>query len=378
MGQGCVCVTGGCGFIGSHLTRLLREEGYLVRILDNLSPQVHGNIPIVDASLFGDDGVTFTRADIFDRKQRAQVLDGVDYLVHLAAETGTAQSMYEIAHYNSVNSQGTAVLLDHLVNQKHSIKKVVLASSRSIYGEGAYRCKICGEVTPESRTEDAMGRGIWEPNCPTCMGPLELLATSESSRPKPASIYAATKLAQEDLVRIACGAVGIPYGILRFQNVFGEGQSLKNPYTGILSIFSTRVRRGIDLPIFEDGLESRDFVHVKDVARAIHLCMSSGADANGVFNVGSGIPTTVLDVAQRLIGIFNSPSRIQITGQYRVGDIRHCYANISALEKATGFKPQISLSEGLAAFAKWVEGQALPEDGLDRVNQILVEKGLMK
>jgi dTDP-L-rhamnose 4-epimerase len=378
MGKGCVCVTGGCGFIGSHLIRLLREEGFTVRIVDNLSPQIHGNIPVLDADLFGDEGITFTRMDISDLKRLEPVLDGVDYIVHLAAETGTAQSMYEIAHYNSVNSQGTALLMDYLVNGRHSVKKVILASSRSIYGEGAYHCDACGNITPESRTDETLGHGRWEPCCPICAGPLALIATPESSRPKPASIYAATKLAQEDLVRIACGSVGIPFGILRFQNVFGEGQSLKNPYTGILSIFSTRVRRGLDLPIFEDGLESRDFVHVRDVARAVFLCMASGTVSNGIYNVGSGIPTTVLDVAQKLIGVFNSSSKIVVTGQYRLGDIRHCYADISAIDKATGFRPNVSLEDGLAAFGKWVEGEALPEDGLDRVNQILVEKGLMK
>jgi dTDP-L-rhamnose 4-epimerase len=286
--------------------------------------------------------------------------------------------MYEIAKYNAVNSQGTAEIMDRLVNVKHSVKKVILASSRSVYGEGAYRCGKCGLVVPESRSSKALADGKWEPDCPTCKGPIHLIATPEHSRPQPASIYAATKLAQEDLVRITCGSSGIPYGILRFQNVYGEGQSLKNPYTGILSIFSTRVRRGMNLPIFEDGLESRDFIHVRDVVKAVLLCLQTESVVGQIYNVGSGVPTSVLEVARMLIQVFKGSSITEITGQYRLGDIRHCYADISELRKATGFEPSVSLEDGLAAFGRWVTSQPLPEDGLDKANRILVEKGLMK
>jgi dTDP-L-rhamnose 4-epimerase len=378
MGMGIVCVTGGLGFIGSHLTQDLRSQGYAVRIMDNLSPQIHGHLPSVDGGLTKDPGIQVTRADLVVTEEIEAFLEGADYLVHLAAETGTAQSMYEIAKYNVVNSQGTARLLDRLVNAKHSIRKVVLASSRSIYGEGAYRCERCGVVTPLSRSAKALAASRWEPDCPACHGPIVLLATPETSRPAPASIYAATKLAQEDLVRIACGSSGIPHAILRFQNVYGEGQSLKNPYTGILSIFSTRIRRGMDLPIFEDGLESRDFVHVQDVVRAVRLCLESEAVVDQVFNVGSGVPTPVLEVARMLIREFQGSVTTKITGQYRLGDIRHCYADISALRSATGFQPEVGLEEGLATFAAWVSSQPLPDDGLDRANQVLIEKGLMK
>ena len=373
-----VVVTGGLGFIGIHLVRDLLRRGFAVRVIDNLTPQIHGHLPCIDNGLVDEPGFEFTRANILNPKALGEVLHGMDYLVHLAAETGTAQSMYDISRYNVVNSQGTAGILDWLVNVKPSIKKVVLASSRSIYGEGAYQCETCGLVTPSSRTADALAGGKWDPVCPICHGPINLIATREDSRPAPASIYAATKLAQEDLVRIACGSSGIPYAILRFQNVYGEGQSLKNPYTGILSIFSTRIRRGLNLPIFEDGLESRDFVHVQDVVRAIQLCMASEAVTGQVFNVGSGVPVPVLDVAKMLIKVLKGTSVTEITGQYRVWDIRHCYADISALRAATGFEPLVSLEDGLAAFAGWVSGQPLPEDGLDRANQVLIEKGLMK
>jgi dTDP-L-rhamnose 4-epimerase len=346
--------------------------------MDNLSPQVHGHLPSLDGGLSKDPGIQVTRADLVVTEEIEDFLEGADYLVHLAAETGTAQSMYEIAKYNAVNSQGTARVLDWIVNARHSIKKVILASSRSIYGEGAYRCGTCGIVTPLSRSAKALDAARWEPDCPICRRPIDLIATPEGSRPAPASIYAATKLAQEDLVRIACGSSGIPHAILRFQNVYGEGQSLKNPYTGILSIFSTRIRRGMDLPIFEDGLESRDFVHVEDVVRAIQLCLESESVVDQVFNVGSGIPTSVLDVAKMLIHAFHGSVVTEITGQYRLGDIRHCYADISALGSVTGFEPTVNLEDGLAAFAKWVSSQPLPEDGLDRANQVLIDKGLMK
>ncbi len=373
-----ILVTGGMGFIGTHLIRSLCAQGHSVRVIDNLSPQIHGHLPVVNPDVAQDPNIEFTRADILSPRALDEAFQGVDYLVHLAAETGTAQSMYEIAHYNAVNSQGTAEVLDRLVNTKHSIKKVILASSRSIYGEGAYRCDTCGIVTPVARSAEALAAGRWEPDCPSCHGSLQLIATPEVSRPLPASIYAATKLAQEDLVRIACESSGIPHAILRFQNVYGEGQSLKNPYTGILSIFSTRIRRGMDLPIFEDGMESRDFVHVSDVVKAIRLCLESEVVTGQVFNVGSGVPTSVLDVAKMLIEIFKRSSKTVITGQYRVGDIRHCYADISALSAATGFVPVMSLEDGLAAFGEWVASQPLPEDGLDRANRVLIEKGLMK
>lgn len=347
-------------------------------LLDNLSQQIHGALPAIDQS--GLEGLDYTivRGDTRHPKSFTEALQGADYLIHLAAETGTAQSMYEISHYNEVNSQGTAELLDWLVNHKNNLKKFILASSRSIYGEGAYRCETCGIVTPDGRTAEALAKHLWEPLCPGCSAELSLIPTPESARPQPASIYAATKLAQEDLVRIGCGAAGIPWVNLRFQNVYGPGQSLNNPYTGILSIFSTRIRRGLHLPIFEDGLESRDFVHVADVAQAIVLCLECPEADGKVFNVGSGVPTCVMEVAQMLNKMLGGQSHIEITAQYRLGDIRHCYADISRLHHLTGFTPKVDLERGLTGFAGWVSSQPLPEDGLDTANQILIDRGLMK
>jgi len=378
MNKGIVCITGGLGFIGTHLVRKLRGDGFTVRVIDNLTPQIHGHLPSVDVAGFHALGLQVIRGDILDSTKYNDYFKDVEYFIHLAAETGTAQSMYEIAKYNGVNSQGTALLLDWLMNHKHSLKKVILASSRSIYGEGTYVCQKCGVVTPDSRTEEALSAGRWDPCCPTCAGVIDRIATAENAQPKPASIYAATKLAQEDLVRIACGSNSIPFSILRFQNVYGQGQSLNNPYTGILSVFSTRIRRGMNLPIFEDGLESRDFVHVSDVVHAIELCLEQATTDGQVLNVGSGVPTSVIDVAEMLVRALKGRACIETTGQFRLGDIRHCFADISTIQKITGFQPKVDLEDGLAAFAKWVSSQPLPEDGLDRANRVLIEKGLMK
>lgn len=373
-----ILITGGLGFIGLRLSRRLLDAGFQVVVIDSLSPQIHGMLPVVDLSAVSGGAFRFLRGDVGCPDGFAKELGSADALVHLAAETGTAQSMYEISRYNAVNSQGTAALLQWLHDHPHRIRKVVLASSRSIYGEGAYRCAGCGLVSPDVRTAERLDRHQWDPACPTCGGELQVVPTPESSRPRPASVYAATKLAQEDLVRIACGAFGLPFSILRFQNVYGPGQSLNNPYTGILSIFSTRIRRGLDLPIFEDGRESRDFIHVEDVAEAIRLCLVVEATHGQTLNVGTGVPTSVQDMAEQLVKAFGGASRTYLTAQYRIGDIRHCFADISLIHRLTGFAPRISLEEGLAGFAHWVNGQPLPEDGLDRANRTLIEKGLMK
>jgi len=373
-----VLVTGGMGFIGTALAKRLLGSGFQVAVLDNLSPQIHGVIPSVD--LAGIEGPDFTvhRGDVRNPRDFEPLLAEADYLVHLAAETGTAQSMYEISRYNAINSQGTAEILDWMMNHKHKIKKVVLSSSRSIYGEGAYRCATCGIVSPDSRSAEALAARQWEPVCPSCAASLELIPTPEGSRPCPASIYAATKLAQEDLIRIACGASGIPYTILRFQNVYGPGQSLNNPYTGILSIFSTRIRRGLPLSLFEDGQESRDFVHVTDIAQAIALSLTSPLASGHTLNVGAGIPTSVQQVAEMLVKVFRGSSAIGVTAQYRIGDIRHCYADLSETKRVIGFEPKVNLEEGLAGFAAWVQSQPLPEDQLDHANKMLIDRGLMK
>lgn len=376
-----VLITGGAGFIGYHLSQLLLSKGLKVRILDSLSPQIHGNVP-ANLDWLNAIGVEYIRGSVNVRDDVERALAGTELIVHLAAETGTGQSMYQIARYSEVNSQGTATLLDILANQPHSnVKRIVLASSRSIYGEGAYVCKGCGDkvgrVFPESRSSSQLAAHRWEPVCTRCGSELTAVATHEEDRVRPASIYAATKFAQEDLVRVACDALGIDYAILRLQNVYGEGQSLKNPYTGILSIFSTRVRSGLHLTAFEDGLESRDFVHVSDVVQAMLLALTTPNSPNTVINVGSGVATSVLDVAAGLSEALGHTPDIRVTSEFRLGDIRHNVADITRLREVLGYTPQVSLRDGLRRFCNWVLTQPLPEDLLDRANAELKARKLM-
>jgi dTDP-L-rhamnose 4-epimerase len=376
--QKSILITGGAGFIGTHLSRLAVSAGHSVTVLDNLSEQIHGPNPHYEPLR----GVEFQQGDVTIRSDLANSLSGIDTVVHLAAETGTGQSMYEIERYYHVNVQGTALLLDILANGRHSVQNIVLASSRSVYGEGAYFCAGCDRAPkrciPKARSPQQLANHDWAPRCPDCGGEVLPTATREDDRLSPASIYAATKLAQEDMVRVAASSLDIPHTILRFQNVFGEGQSLNNPYTGILSIFSTRIRLGLPLPIFEDGEETRDFVHVEDVASAVLRCIERPSSPEGLtLNVGSGSPTSIMEVARLLCRIMQANTEPQITGQYRVGDIRHNFANVSKLAQATGFRPAVSLQEGMQRFCDWVCTQPIPQDLLDKANAELKARNLM-
>jgi dTDP-L-rhamnose 4-epimerase len=378
-----VLITGGLGFIGLALARTLVQRGMAVRLLDNLSPQIHGvdSQPELGALLEQHD-VEVMRGDVCQRRDWVVALRDVGSVVHLAAETGTGQSMYRIGEYTRTNVLGTALLLDVLANDSHGVSKLLLASSRAVYGEGAYQCTRCGPVYPPMRSLGSLQAARWEPLCPNCFGPIHPLATPETARTSPGSIYAATKLAQEDLVRIAANALGIPFLIFRLQNVYGEGQSLNNPYTGILSIFSNRIRQGKEILLFEDGQESRDFVHVSDVAEVMALGLSSDGGDGLTLNVGSGVQVSVETIARHLKQQFHdSGAPLTVSGQYRLGDIRHNYADMSATGQALGFSPKVPLEQGMARFVSWVKTQPLiqngPEDGLDRANRELIERGLM-
>lgn len=375
-----ILITGGLGFIGLNLAEQLIGTGVRVRLFDNLSAQIHGALPVIDHPVLGSASVEVMRGSVSSRADLTRAIDGVDAIVHLAAETGTAQSMYEIAHYSDVNIQATALLLDVLQHQKHDVRKIALASSRSVYGEGAFVCRACSPDTvryPDPRTREQLAAHQWEPLCPVCGTGMSPVATPEHARIYPASIYAATKFAQEELIRIGAQAQGIASVVLRLQNVYGEGQSLNNPYTGILSIFSTRIRQNKTLPIFEDGLESRDFVHVSDVARAFVAALNTDTGAFGVFNVGAGEPVTVMDVATKLSSRLGGTIAPHTTAEYRVGDIRHCYADISRTEQALAYRPQIGIDDGLDRFVAWVLTQPLPEDRLDQANDELRRRKLM-
>ena len=372
-----ILITGGAGFIGLHLTRTALAAGHSVRILDNLSPQIHG----MNAHFVPPERAEFRKGDVTVRDDLEAALDGIDTVVHLAAETGTGQSMYEIDRYYRVNVQGTATLLDILANSTTQVRNIVLSSSRSVYGEGAYLCRSCApegrRCYPDARPPAQLAAHDWSPKCPACGSDVEATATHENDRLAPASIYAATKVAQEEMIRIAATAQGLGFGILRFQNVYGEGQSLQNPYTGILSIFSTRLRLGLSLPVFEDGEETRDFVHVQDVVSAVLCFIERPVAAGAIANVGYGEPTSIMQVARLLVRFMASDIQPHVSAQYRVGDIRHNYADVAALEAATGFRPCITLDDGLARFCAWVKTQPIPQDLLDKANAELKARNLM-
>ncbi|MCP1121494.1 NAD-dependent epimerase/dehydratase family protein [Robbsia andropogonis] len=369
-----ILVTGGMGFIGSRVVVNLLEKKHDIVILDNLSPQIHGALPRLHFGFLDDSRITFIRADIRDSFALDTALENIESVIHLAAETGTGQSMYQIAHYYEVNQQVTAKLFELICRKHKSVKQVILASSRSVYGEGAYR--LAGvDIIPPARTLNNLKAGIFEP-----MGvngeQLELVATAESAGVSPASVYAATKLANEALGKIVSNNYGLSVTALRFQNVYGEGQSLSNPYTGLLSIFSNRMRKNLDINIFEDGNESRDFVHVSDVVSAISTTIQKGLSGYNVINIGSGKATSVMNVALALKEILRSNSPLKISGDFRAGDIRHCYADLTVARNLLDFTPQIDLKVGLERFCSWLEGEAISEDRSENALSELTKLGL--
>lgn len=374
-----VLITGGSGFIGSRVALRMLKAGYQVRVLDDLIPQIHGTNPEASPLYLSIKGkVDFNRGCITDRSIVARCLRGVDAVVHLAAETGTGQSMYEIQRYVNVNVGGTGILLDLLANTKHQVRKLVVASSRAIYGEGKYRCATHGMVYPAQRKTEDMEQGLFSPRCPVCDAFVEVEATDEGARAQPSSIYGITKLNQEQMVLTVCRALGIPSLALRYQNVYGPGQSLSNPYTGILSIFSTRIRNGKSINIFEDGRESRDFVFVEDAVAATMLGVQYEGWVNEVFNVGSGVPTDVNAIVRMLKAAFGKEAPTVVSGQFRLGDIRHNFADLSKVERVLGFVPRVCIEQGISKFVDWVQKQQNGNDAYEESLRVLGEKGLFK
>lgn len=375
-----VLITGGAGFIGSTLALKLKARGHYVRVLDNLSLQIHGPNPKKHSPLFKliDGKVDFIEGTVTSISDWKKSLKGMDAIVHLAAETGTGQSMYEINRYIDVNISGTALVLDYLTNNKnHGITKIVIASSRAIYGEGKYLSKKYGFVYPTSRDEQRMSSGFFEPTFNDDID-LTLCATDEESKIHPSSIYGITKQVQEQLVLTTCKNIGINCCAFRYQNVYGPGQSLKNPYTGILSIFSNRILNGQPINIFEDGKESRDFIYIDDVIDATVAGLEYSEPIFESFNVGSGIPTTVIEVVKQLQLNYSKEVEIQITGNYRIGDIRHNYADISKLMDKLLITSKFTFEEGIKNFTNWVETQPKEVINYEKSLQELKEKGLFK
>ena len=377
-----ILITGGAGFIGSNLALALLKKGHQVTVLDNLSEQIHGKNPEETSPLYLSikNKVQFIKGSVACRETLQKAIADNTVVVHLAAETGTGQSMYEIQHYTDVNIGATALLLDILTNEKHLVKKVVVASSRAIYGEGKYYNKTKNTfVYPLQRTDEDMQKGDFEVKDPQNHSDvLELVATTEDAIIHPTSVYGITKQVQEQLVMTVCPTIGIAGVAFRYQNVYGPGQSLKNPYTGILSIFSTQIKNGNGINIFEDGKETRDFVFISDVVDATVLGIEKETANNQVFNVGTGVATDVITVATELSNNYGIQVPITISGNYRLGDIRHNYADITKARQLLGFEPKISFKEGLKQFTDWVNTQEVEEDKYQQSIDEMKAKGLYK
>lgn len=375
-----VLITGGAGFIGSHIALQLLKNNYEVTVLDNLLEQIHGADPVKTSPLYCSikDKVHFIKGDVCNKADSEKALDDVDYVIHLAAETGTGQSMYEIKRYIDVNIGGTALLMDILANTKNHVKRVIVAESRAIYGEGKYHCEICGDVYPTERKDEDMAKGNFECHCPKCGGKVQLVATTEDSAIHPSSVYGIGKQVQGQLVHLICKNIGIESVSFRYQNVYGPGQSLTNPYTGILSIFSNRIKNHKGINIFEDGKETRDFVYIDDVVDATIAGMEVPKANGHVFNVGTGISTDVLTVAQTLCKHYGIEVPLTISGNYRLGDIRHNNADITLAKQILGFQPKWTFDAGIKQFTEWVNRQKLQTDNYDASLEEMKQKGLFK
>ena len=366
-----VLITGGAGFVGSYLADALLKRGYAVRVFDSLSEQVHPEgVPGYLAK-----EVELVRGDVRDLETLRESIRGVDVIYHLAAAVGVGQSMYEIAHYMGVNTQGTANLLQVLLDMKLPIEKLIVASSMSIYGEGRYECAACGEVAPPVRETKQLLAKTWETLCPTCHAILSPVPTDEDKPLQASSIYALSKKDQEEMVLLFGRTYGLPAVALRYFNIYGPRQALSNPYTGVAAIFASRLLNGRAPMIFEDGRQMRDFVSVHDITAANLLAMDrSEADGMAV-NIGSGEPisiSTVADVLSSALGV-KIPS--EITGKYRAGDIRHCYADISAAKRTLGYAPKVRFADGVRELVQWLRQQTA-EDRVAEATQQLGAFGL--
>jgi dTDP-L-rhamnose 4-epimerase len=370
-----VLLTGGAGFIGSHLSDQLLTAGHAVRALDSLDPQVHSSSARPD---YLDPAVELIVGDIRDRSAVGRALEGIEAVVHLSAAVGVGQSMYEIERYTSINAVGTAVLLEQVLECRDSIRKVLVASSMSIYGEGQYRNPRSGEsgIAPGLRSSAQLEARQWE-----ILGedglPLEPEPTSESKPLRPTSIYAIGKRDHEEMVLAVGAAYGIPSVALRFFNVYGERQALSNPYTGVTAIFASRLLNNRAPLVFEDGKQTRDFVDVRDVARCCERALVSGGADGQTVNVGTGVPTSVMTLARVIADGLDRAIEPEIVQQYRAGDIRHCYSDIALAERLLGFRAEIPFERGMEDLLPWLEAQE-PRDEVDAATAALLARGLVR
>lgn len=349
-----ILITGGAGFVGSHLADGLLAAGHSVRILDDLTPQVHPAGPPDYLSK----SVELIKGDVRDPNRLKEVLAGVDVIFHFAATVGVGQSMYEISRYMSVNTLGTSELLQAILDSKAAVQKIVVASSMSIYGEGRYVCSKCGRsAAPPLRTVAQLKSGQWDLHCSECQGVLRPLPTDESKPSQLNSVYALSKRDQEELCLIYGRTYGLPVTALRFFNIYGTRQALSNPYTGVAAVFASRMLNGTRPHIFEDGEQMRDFVHVKDIVRANMLAMENHASDGEIINIGSGHPVTIRQVASLLAKALEMEDAPVISNKYRAGDVRHCYADISKARKLLGYEPEVTHQEGFKELASWLRGQ---------------------
>ncbi|MEW6212131.1 MAG: NAD-dependent epimerase/dehydratase family protein [Acidobacteriota bacterium] len=368
-----ILVTGGAGFIGSHLTDALVARGHRVRILDALVPQVHSR----KTPDYLNPDAEFIRGDVCDRQIVDRALENIEVVYHQAAEVGVAQSMYEIQKYVRANEFGTAVLLEAIIERRASIRKLIVASSNTIYGEGSYHCPSCGEVHPQLRAQSQLLARRWETDCPACRTPLAPHATGEERPLGPTTVYAITKQNQEQLCLVTGRAYSIPTVALRYFNVYGTRQALSNPYTGVCAIFSARLLNDQPPVIFEDGLQTRDLTHVSDIVQANLKALETDAADYRAINVGTGRATSIKDVARLLARGLGKSIEPDVVGRYREGDIRHCFADISRARQLLGYEPKIAIEQGVAELIDWVRGQTV-EDRMMQATSEMESRRLVK
>lgn len=368
-----ILVTGGAGFIGSHTVDALVERGDTVRVYDNLTEQVHGTNANRPAYLHQD--AEFIKGDVRDRDSLKKAIAGMEIIIHDAAEVGVGQSMYAIDQFISTNVQGTGILWDILVNDKHSVEKVVVASSMSLYGEGKYACHEHGVFSPKPRPEEQFKKAEWEMFCPDCQQPAKAVPTDEEKELDCTSVYAQSKKDQEVYSLMIGKAYKIPTVACRYFNCYGPRQSLNNPYTGAAAIFCSSVLSDKPPLIYEDGLQQRDMTHVKDLVRGKLTLMDNPQADYGIFNIGTGTPTSILQIATALIELCGKSFTPNVIGKFRNGDIRHCYGDISKLQ-SLGYSPQIALKEGLQDLVAWGREQETVSR-VEDAHQKLVDKGLV-